>query len=83
MHVESYIETDKAKVAKKLLLNMKDIANQLVKKEFLMGSNICYLDFYMFELIQFIDFLTDGAVFTKYPHLDDYQFRMANLPKLK
>lgn len=83
LHLECYTEQDKAKVAKRLLLNMKDIAASLQDKDFLLGPNICYLDFYMFELMQFIDFLTDGGVFERYPHLEDYQFRIASLPRLK
>lgn len=42
-----------------------------------------YLDFYLYELLQLIDFTSDGKVFKEYPDLAEYQFRISQLPKLK
>ena len=39
-------------------------------KNFLLGPNVCYLDFYLFETIQMVDFLTEGKVFDTYTNLE-------------
>jgi len=52
-------------------------------KRFILGNNISYLDFYLFEIVELIDFITEGGVFENYPDLQKYQKRMSKLPKLK
>ena len=48
-----------------------------------MGENVTYVDFVMFELCEFMGWITDGELYTKFPNLKGYQERIKNLPKLK
>lgn len=83
LHLQCYIEEDKQKVGEQAIKDVKDVASYIEGKDFILGSQVCYLDFYLFEMIQLVEFLTDGHVFDVYSHLEAYQMRMANLPNLK
>ena len=51
--------------------------------EALLGdSNLCYLDFYLFELVMYMEFITNEQLFEWYPILKQYKFYMAELPYL-
>ena len=52
-------------------------------KRFLIGPLLTYLDFYLYELLELIDFTTEGKIFDEYPELAEYRFRVSQLPKLK
>ena len=41
-------------------------------KRFILGNNISYLDFYLFEIVELIDFITEGGVFDNFPDLQKY-----------
>ena len=41
------------------------------------------MDFYLYELLQLIDYVTQGEVYQAYPHLEQYQYRISQLPRLK
>lgn len=62
---------------------MKPIANWLYQKNYLLGDNLCYLDFLLFEFLQMVDFLSKENFEKENPHVNDYQKRMRGLPKLK
>ena len=46
-----------------LLDKAHEISNFLKNKKFLIGNDICYLDFVVYELLELIDLVTDGKVF--------------------
>ena len=41
------------------------------------------MDFYLFELFNMVDHITDGEIFTRYPTVKDYNHRVASLPGIK
>ena len=66
-----------------LLDKAHEISNFLKNKKFLIGNDICYLDFVVFELLELIDLVTDGKVFQEFDNLSSYHHRIQNLPKLR
>lgn len=51
--------------------------------EFFLGPNLTYVDFLMFELLDYMNHLTaEGRVFAKHPKLHAYWTRVERLPKL-
>lgn len=83
LHLQCYVEKDKQEIGKQAVIDVKQVASFIKGKEFLLGKNVCYLDFYLFEMIQLVEFLTEGQVFEVFPDFEKYQMRMASLPKLK
>ena len=47
---------------------IKVVADFLADKQFLVGD-ITYVDFYLFSLCQYMEFLTEGDVYIKHPNL--------------
>jgi len=43
---------------------------------------VTYVDFYWFELLELMNFITEGGVYKDYPQLLRYHKRMASLPGL-
>jgi len=63
---------------------MEALGKYLTKhKKFLLGDDLCYLDFYVFELLSLINYTTGGDVYQEYPHLSDYKHRISELPRLR
>ena len=52
-------------------------------KKFLVGDSPCYMDFYLFETIQLIIFISDGTFLDSYPTLKVYNDSVKELPRLK
>lgn len=46
------------------------------------NSNLCYLDFYLFEFLLFCEFITREQIYEWYPILRQYKYYMAELPYL-
>jgi glutathione S-transferase len=69
----------------KLLIstNIVSITTYLKEKKFLLGDNLCYLDFFLYEFFQLLDFITEGQLYNDHPMLSDYQTRMYHLPGVK
>jgi glutathione S-transferase len=59
------------------------IVKFLGEKQFLIGDYVTWMDFFFFELIDSIQWLTDGALFSEYPSLEAYFQRFITLPNLK
>ena len=70
-------------IAVSALSKIEPIVKFLGEKEFLVGDYVTWMDFYFYEFIQFISFLTDTDVFVKYPILLKYVKHMENLAGLK
>jgi len=54
-----------------------------MKGAFLTGNTPVYMDFYFFEFVEMMAFLTEGKVFDDFPKLAQYHKNVASLPKLK
>ena len=78
-----YVSGDKAAIAKTCLEKTQPVATYLGKKNFLMGDNVTYVDFILFELCDFMTWMTDGQLYVRYPNLKDYFNRIKQLPRLK
>ena len=54
-------------------------------QNYLMGNtgDLCCADFAFVELIEFVDFVSDGKVFEIYPRFKTYRDRIFSLPGLK
>lgn len=75
-------------------LSMADLGNEILERlhatavrcngrKYLLGNDLSYMDFYLYELLQLIDYITQGEVYQAYPHLEQYQYRISQLPRLK
>ena len=66
-----------------MITKLEPVAQFLVGKKFLLGDDLCYMDFYLYELIQMADFVTQGEIYTAYKLFDTYQYTISQLPRLK
>ncbi len=78
-----YTQGDKKGISTICLQKTGQVADFLADKQFLMGDNVTYVDFILFELCDFMAWITDGELYTKFPNLQSYHERVRNLPKLK
>ncbi len=78
-----YTSEDKNAIAKICIDKTQPVAAYLGKKSFLMGDNVTYVDFILFELCDFMMWITDGQIFSKYPNLREYFNRVKELPRLR
>jgi len=46
---------------------------------YLLGNTVSYIDFYMYECTELLDFLTEGQVYTNYPELYNHSSNMATI----
>jgi glutathione S-transferase len=46
-----YTDGDRTKLSAQTLSQMEDVANSLTRRMFILGDELCFLDFYMFELL--------------------------------
>jgi glutathione S-transferase len=54
----------------------------LGSRQFFVGDNVTYVDFCMFELLDYMNFLTKtGRVFQKHPRLQAFWTRVERLPR--
>ena len=81
--VGCYTQFSKEDLGHDTIMKFEEMAKYILNQRYLTGDDICYLDFYLYELLQLAAFTTNGKIFQEYPHLDHYQFRMSQLPRLK
>ena len=62
---------------------MPKIIKFLGLNKFLTGSKPAWVDFYFFEMIEYMQFLYDGNLFLLFPILSTYHSNVKNLPLLK
>ena len=77
-----YTSGDRAGITANLLMKVKPIVNFLAAKNFLIGENVCYVDFIFFELIELMEFISEGQLLEQNPSLRAYCDRVKGLPKL-
>lgn len=46
---------------------------------YLLGDNLCFIDFYMYECIELLDFMTQGQVYSDYPELYNHSSVMSSV----
>ena len=77
-----YTSGDRVAITNNLLEKVKPIVRFLDQKEFLVGENVTYVDFTMFELCDMMDWVSEGKLFQQNPSLANYSARMKALPGL-
>ena len=69
-----------------ILKNIWPVLNTIVKfmdeKEWLVGNKLTWIDFYFWELVDYINFIAQGKLFERYPTLGPYHKRFLELPGL-
>ena len=85
---QCFIEgSDKAAVTAKFMDGLAHLSNILTdERQFLTGDNPSIADFVLFEHIEHANRLTkdqEEKTYNRYPKLEEFHQRMANLPKLK
>ena len=58
---------------------MAPIVSFLAKKEFLIGSTLTFIDFYMLELCDFVQWLTENEFYNDHKNVARYVKRMKGL----
>ena len=74
---------DKDAALKVINEKLPAVSKYLGEKAFLTGDSPVYLDFYFFETLELMAFLTEGAVFDTFPNLAQYHKNVAELEGLK
>ena len=76
---------DRRALSEAMLPRFATIAGQLNKHQFIAGDRLCCADFSFVELVEMMDFISegDGILFTQFPSIKRYRDRMFALPKLK
>ena len=78
----AYSNPNKEEIAATGMAKIKFVAEYLANKKFLVGT-LTYVDFYLFSLCQYMDFLSDGAVYTEHPNLLAHFNRLKDLPSMQ
>ena len=61
----------------------KDISEFLGEKTYLIGDYMTWTDFYLFEFLMYMDFITDGEIYKIYPNFLPYYERIASFDLIK
>ena len=75
-----YTHGDRDKIDKESKEKIEPVVKWLREKKYLMGDEICYVDFQFLEICMLVDFVTNGRVWTDYPTLKPYVDRMKAVP---
>ena len=78
-----YQGVDRAKLSQTAKQKMAPIVTYLGKKDYLIGENLTFLDFYMLEQCDFVQFLTNNEFFTENKNIARYVKRMKGLRQVK
>eukprot|EP00569_Conticribra_weissflogii_P012772 CAMPEP_0171388326 /NCGR_PEP_ID=MMETSP0879-20121228/40451_1 /TAXON_ID=67004 /ORGANISM="Thalassiosira weissflogii, Strain CCMP1336" /LENGTH=222 /DNA_ID=CAMNT_0011900673 /DNA_START=39 /DNA_END=707 /DNA_ORIENTATION=+ len=62
---------------------LESISKFLEGKKFMIGDRLCCADFQMAELVDLVDFISDGEVYKVYPNLKAYKEAVFALPGVK
>ena len=74
---------DKPALAERVLPRMETLAKWMKERLFAGGDELSFADFSLIELVEIVDFVTEGEIYVAYPHLKEYRNRIFNLPGVK
>ena len=80
--IPCYTHGDREKIDEDCTKRLEPIVKWLGNKKFLMGNDLCYVDFVLFECINVTNFVTKGRVFTDYPTLKPYRDEIKSITSL-
>lgn len=78
-----YVGQDRTVLKETALKKMKPIVDYMGKKEYLIGNNLTFLDFYMLELCDFVQWLTNNEFFTQNKSVVKYMKKMKGVRQIK
>ena len=78
-----YVGSDREKLINTAKAKMAPIVNYLGKKDYLIGSSLTIVDFYMLEQCDFVQWLTNNFFFTENKSVARYVKRMKGLTTIK
>jgi glutathione S-transferase len=78
-----YVGQDRAVLKQTAKAKMAPIVQYMGKKDFLTGDSLTCLDFYMLELCDFVQWLTDNDFFTENKMVARYVKKMKGLRQIK
>ena len=78
-----YVGAQRSDLSATAKAKMAPIVDYLGKKDYLIGDNLTFMDFYMLELCDFIQWLTDNEFFTENKNIARYVKRMKGLKSVK
>lgn len=78
-----YVGQDRAILSETAKNKMKPIVNYLGKKDYLLGENLTFLDFYLLEQCDFVQWLTNNEFFEENKNVQRYVKRMKGLKQMK
>ena len=76
-------EGDSEELQKKITGNGKLLSDFLGEKKFMVGDNLVFADFCMFELLEAMDWTSHGECYKTYTNLKEYIDRIKELPNFK
>ena len=74
---------DSEELQKKITDNGKLLSDFLGEKKFMVGDDVVFSDFCMFELLEAMDWTSNGECYKTYPNLKEYIDRIKQLPNFK
>mmetsp|Transcript_4682 Transcript_4682/g.7969 ORF Transcript_4682/g.7969 Transcript_4682/m.7969 type:complete len:223 (-) Transcript_4682:30-698(-) len=78
-----YTTGDVAEIAEACKAKLPAIIAFKGDKKFLTGETVTWVDFYMFELLEFLDHVSKGSILNDYPVMKNLHATIADLPGLK
>ena len=77
-----YVGTDREVLKKAAKAKVQPILKYLENKDFAAGDNISYMDFFLLELYDFIEFLTESEFYAENKSAKQYAQRMKSLRQI-
>ena len=72
------------KTKEELYAGCIELIDQIVafmnNKTWLTGNSLTWLDFFFFELVDYLNYLSEGQVTQNYPTLASYHYRFTTMP---
>jgi glutathione S-transferase len=82
--MQCYIgDGSKEHLAEKAIARLELLAKAVGENKYVAGDKLCCADFSFIELLELIDFVSDGKVYETYPALKEYKERIFGLPGVK
>ena len=78
-----YVGQDQQQLSQVCKAKMAPIVNYLSDKEYLIGSHLTFMDFYLLELCDFVQWLTHNEFFNENKNVAKYVKNMKGLPQIK
>ena len=72
---------DSPVLQEKIDKNGQKLSEFLGEKKYMVGDNVVFSDFSIFEMLDGMNYMSNGETFSEYPNLKEYSERMKGLPR--